>query len=83
MNEEKLVAAHRFSINHKKDLSNDKKCGCFYCLNIFVPSEIRVWIKDSEGTALCPYCGVDSVIGEYSGYPITAEFLSEMKKFWF
>ena len=26
MNEEKLVAAHRFSINHKKDLSNDKKC---------------------------------------------------------
>ena len=24
---------------------------------------------------MCPYCGIDSVIGESSGYPITREFM--------
>ena len=36
-----------------------------------------------DGTALCPYCGIDSIIGESSGYPITAEFLKSMHERWF
>ena len=36
-----------------------------------------------EETALCPYCGVDSVKCESSGYPITKEFLAEMRARWF
>ena len=38
---------------------------------------------DSSGTAVCPYCGVDSVIGENSGFPITEQFLKEMHEAWF
>ncbi len=83
MSNEKVIKAHEFSFNNKNKLENDKRCGCFYCLKIFSPSEIREWIKDSCGTALCPYCGTDSVIGEYSGFPVTEEFLSEMKEYWF
>jgi hypothetical protein len=53
----------------------------------FEPTEISEWIdEDKEGvgqTALCARCGVDSVIGSGSGFPITAEFLTEMKKHWF
>lgn len=80
---EDYVNAHEFSYNHKEQLQKDKKCGCFYCLTIFSPKEIVEWIDDALGTAICPYCGVDSIIGESSGYPITKEFLTKMKKFWF
>lgn len=67
----------------KKELMKDKKCGCFSCLRIFHPGEIKFWIKDKKGTAMCPYCGIDSVIGESSGYHITKEFLTKMKEYWF
>ena len=79
--------AHKYSSNHKAELLKDKKCGCFYCMQIFDPSEISEWLDEENGdplgTALCPYCGTDSVIGESSGYPITKEFLKGMKKYWF
>ena len=83
MNQNEIITAHKFCSNHKAELQKDKKCGCFYCLKIFHPKEIKDWIKDSKGTAICPYCGIDSVIGAYSGFPITTEFLSEMRKYWF
>ncbi|TDL61488.1 cytoplasmic protein [Rhodococcus qingshengii] len=74
--------AHRFSSNHRKDLERDQVCGCFHCLKIFSPAEITEWV-DNEATALCPFCGIDSVIGESSGYPITEQFLNGMHKAWF
>lgn len=77
------IEAHKFSINHKRELKNDVKCGCFYCLEIFNPKEITNWIADTSGTAICPYCGVDSIIGAYTGYPITTEFLEQMRQYWF
>jgi hypothetical protein len=36
-----------------------------------------------EQSAMCPKCGIDSVIGSNSGYPITTEFLTRMKERWF
>ncbi len=80
---ETLKNAHRFCTNHREALSHDKICGCFYCLNIYSPAEITKWIRDKTGTALCPHCGVDAVLGESSGYPITKEFLAEMHAAWF
>ena len=91
------IKAHDFSTGHRKRLVQgresgrvflprllqDRKCGCFYCLKIFVPKEISNWIEDAGGTAICPYCGIDSVIGEHSGYPITREFLEQMRQYWF
>ncbi len=77
------IEAHKFSSNHKEQLLQDKICGCFYCLTIFNPSEIDFWIKDVSGTAVCPYCSIDSVIGESSGFPITKEFLEKMHSYWF
>lgn len=59
-----------------------------YCQKIFKPSEIEDWLFDDNacdrrGTAICPYCGVDSVIGESSGFPITEEFVKIMYDRWF
>ena len=81
-----LTEAHRYCVNHKAALQKDQKCGYFYCLSVFAPEEIDEWIDledGGKGTALCPYCGVDSVMGESSGYPITQEFLRDMHEYWF
>ena len=37
----------------------------------------------SGGTALCPRCGAEAVIGDKSGYPIAPEFLGRMNEAWF
>ena len=76
------IEAHEFSSNHKEQLLNDKKCGCFHCLSIFSPCEITEWVNDKSGTGLCPYCGIDSIIGESSGFPITNDFLEKMNLYW-
>ncbi len=78
-----VIKAHIFCTNNKDNLLTDKKCGCFYCLKIFHPQEISDWIAEGDGTARCPYCGIDSVIGESSNYPITKDFLQEMNRYWF
>lgn len=81
--EKDYIKAHKFASNHRAELSKDSICGCFYCLKIFDPKEINFWIKDPGETAVCPYCSIDSVIGESSGYPIEREFLLQMKNHWF
>lgn len=83
-----VIEAHKFSSNNKPLLQKDKKCGCFHCLKIFEPKEIEEYIEDDNacdqyGTAICPYCGIDSVLPESAGYPLTKEFLSKMYKVWF
>jgi hypothetical protein len=74
--------AHYFSSHNRKDLEKDSICGCFYCLKIFTPDKIDEW-WDNEDTAVCPYCGIDSVLGRSSGFPITELFLKGMHKAWF
>ena len=80
-----IIKAHEFSSYNYDVLKNDTICGCFYCGKIFNPDEINDWTSEPDGskTAHCPYCGIDSIIGESSGYPITEKFLEEMRKYWF
>ena len=44
-------------------LERSDSAGCFHCEVTFPVSAISEWIDDAE-TALCPVCGVDSVIGD-------------------
>ena len=78
----KLRAAHKCSIHHRLQIKSSKLCGCFGCLSTFPPINIEEW-TDAVDTALCPLCGIDAVIGDASGFPITKEFLSEMCQVWF
>ena len=82
---ELLKAAHKSSIFNKSALKRSKLCGCFYCLSIFPPKEIKNWIKEEKGepTAHCPHCYIDSVIPESEEYPLTKEFLTAMYNYWF
>ena len=76
------ITAYNWSSYHHVNLMESKLCGCFHCLEVFPPHEIEEWIHDGE-TALCPRCGVDSVIGSASGYSIKREFLAKMHNHWF
>jgi hypothetical protein len=89
-----VIAAHKRSSSHRAELQASSLCGCFHCLAVFEPRLVTEWVDWPSGTpkeqrlasgttALCPECGVDSVIGSKSGYPITREFLSQMQSHWF
>ncbi len=80
------IAAYKHSIRHRDEIERSNTCGCFCCIRLFPPSLITNWYDEPIGvgqTAFCPYCGIDSVIGSASGYPITREFLASMQKHWF
>ncbi len=86
MTESDHIVAHKRSVFHRDEITASEQCGCFYCLKVFAPEAIEEWRDndDSRGdTALCPHCGIDSVIGSQSGYPITAAFLGKMRDHWF
>jgi hypothetical protein len=85
--------AHTHCRLNRGELTQSGACGCFYCGAIFPPAEIEDWIDPApemvnevalEGqTARCPRCGIDSVIGDQSGYLITRDFLEKMTSYWF
>ncbi|MDP2967750.1 MAG: cytoplasmic protein [Deltaproteobacteria bacterium] len=79
------IKAHKFSSNHRSQVESSERCECFHCPSVFQPTEIREWIKEPQGgeTAICPKCGIDSIIGSNSGFPITKQFLSAMSDYWF
>jgi hypothetical protein len=79
--------AHSHCSNHRIEVEASEMCGCFYCCSMFNPKEIKEWVdENAQGvgqTAMCPRCGIDSVIGSSAGFPIQPEFLATMKSFWF
>ncbi len=82
----RLQALHRHCSSHRAEILASQQCGCFYCLEIFGPSEIRQW---SDGpppgqTAECPRCGIDSVLPDsLPGETLTRDLLVEMHRAWF
>ena len=77
------VTAHQHSSNHRVELSSSSTCGCFHCSSIFPPGTIQEWVDEDEDglgqTALCPHCGIDSVFGSSSGFPIDRQFPGRMR----
>lgn len=82
-----LQLAHTHSSRHRAEILGSRICGCFYCLAMYPPAALVEWVDDDPSgqgqTALCARCGIDSVIGDRSGLPITAEFLAAMNERWF
>ena len=74
--------AHKHSSNHRAEILRSSTCGCFYCLSVFSPEAIVRWVDNGQ-TAMCPKCGIDSVLGDASGLQIDRAFLSAMKRTWF
>lgn len=85
--------AHRIAATNRQIVLASNECGCFHCEAIFSPTAINEWTEETQGnyseapdpfTALCPECGIDSVLGDASAYPATnPEFLHAMRLHWF
>lgn len=80
--EQLLKDVHKHSIRHRTEIEASKACACFFCGATFTPVEINSW-TDAGETALCPKCGIDSVIGDACGAELSPAFISAMKGFWF
>jgi hypothetical protein len=86
-----LEGIHKHSSRHRDRVEQSSVCGCFYCLAFFTPSEIKDWVDVPEGaddeagvTALCPRCGIDSVLPDsVPGAPLSPELLAAMQRHWF
>lgn len=82
-----IIEAHSQCSNHRESLSRVGRCGCFYCCAEFSPGEILDWVDpisddmQAGTTALCPKCGIDSVIPLEPG--MDGRFLQRMKAHWF
>jgi hypothetical protein len=76
-----LIAAHKECAGNRRALLTAEKGACFYCLEEFPSEEIADWVGDNE-TALCPRCGIDSVL-VVKGPSADREFLVRMREYWF
>jgi len=65
--------------NHKQRVLAGSNVGCFYCLEMYPHAEIIEWTLDD--CALCPHCGIDSVLPE-APY-LSLDFLKKMHEYWF
>lgn len=90
MIDSELERLHYLSSRHEQAIKNSSVCGCFFCAKMFQPNEIKEWYPerrigklDESKTALCPHCGIDSVLPENIGCQLTVGLLEEMREHWF
>lgn len=81
MNEIEFKSAHSHSSHNRGEIEQSSLCGCFSCNRLYLSSEVEDYTDKGE-TALCPYCAVDSVIGDASGFQLSEGFLQSMHKRW-
>ncbi|MDB4542997.1 cytoplasmic protein [bacterium] len=81
---------YKLSVRHEKAVLMSEKCGCFYCVKVFLSSEIDDWIDErkvgsgpAEKTAICPRCGIDSVLPQSDSFEISDELLKSMREQYF
>lgn len=77
-----LVELHKKSLYNKEALEKTNLCGCFYCCETYKTNEIKEW-TDNGNTAICPKCGIDSIIPLSKEDFDTKEVLEKMFKYYF
>lgn len=83
-NEERLKfeKLHAYSSNNKELIEKSEYCHCFHCKKKFNSKEVDQYLE-IENTALCPHCGIDSVIPDCIDETIDNELIEGMNKYWF
>lgn len=67
------------SFKNKEEVMKSSYCGCYNCTKIFTPDMIVEYIDNGQ-TVVCPFCGIDSVLGSTMGYDFNLKFLTKLKK---
>ena len=76
----RLMRLHMNTVGNAARVRAANLCGCFHCRESFPPNEVVRFIPEQNGgeTALCPRCGVDAVLTNLDGEPLTPALLEEM-----
>jgi hypothetical protein len=72
-----LKEIYKTSSGNKTNLNDSEKCGCFHCIEIFDPKLITEWVH-AEETAICPKCGIDSIVPQAIDVELTKDLLGKM-----
>ena len=77
---EDFLFGHKYlklATHNRTTVQRAKRCGCYYCLEIFNPQEVDDYTPECDGecTVFCPYCKIDSVVPETESEVITRELL--------
>ena len=70
------TATHQYMDDHNGRYVNNHGVGETRAKKQSWANNVLDW-TDSDRTALCPYCGVDAVIPDVSGLPLTVDFLAQ------
>lgn len=80
-----MVGINQFpqlSMKNRHLIEQSTNAGCFQCCKIYPISEIKNY-TDKEKTCICPFCNVDSIVGDNCGFVLNEEILKKAKLFWF
>ncbi len=70
--------------NNDLEILQSHKCSCLFCRHTIDAREVQDWVNDEQGvSAICPECGMDTLIGDASGYSFTKEELREINTTYF
>ena len=97
MKETELRELHNKSTMNRHAIESSDQIGCFCCERIWDPLEfpIKNWIddhpttrqpsagEDGNATALCPFCGIDSIVAKLSVGKVTVYMLDQLERYWF
>ncbi len=75
-----LAHLHKKSLKNRTDIENAKRCGCFYCLSIYPSHQVTEYWDNGE-TAVCPECGIDSVVCDSQDLLLTRKFLRTLRHY--
>lgn len=87
--EDYFKQAHTHTMFNETEARQSSVCTCFYCGYQFAPHTAKqedVWeeAEDKDNTLACPMCGIDAVIGDASGFPVTdPEFIQGCTEYFF
>ena len=73
-----IEAASKYSFNNRRQIESSNLAGCYCYKSIFKANEITEWTAIDD-TAICPKCGIDSVLGDSSPYSIDPQTLNKLK----
>jgi len=77
----KFLELAKHSSHNEIEILHSKTCSCYFCRQTYNARDVNDWTNDKGGvTALCPVCGMDSVIGDASGVPLDKNLLKDLNQ---
>lgn len=66
---------------NRESISKSSTCVCYHCLCRFSANAVDNWIEDiKDDTAICPACGIDSVLGDATGLDLSDAVILQVSK---